>query len=240
MRKQRLIACNAVLVGIVAALAAQAAPDAADPHGHGKPDAAGRPGKAADAAGHPGKSRAGEKDTGKPDSAAVAAGADVKAAANEGSDKTKAGAKDGAESPRGAALGRRGALRELFEELKQGKLKKADVKERLGKLRESAAERRQQHQRELKERWGVALAVPSVREELQHHARRMARLNRALLVAETELTKDKDKLVERIQKLIDKEQTRHERAMDRVKSGTPASAVSAAAAADVAPKAGEK
>jgi hypothetical protein len=69
----------------------------------------------------------------------------------------------------------------------------------------------------------------------------MARLNRALLLAETEVTKDKDKLIERIQKLIDKEQERHERAMARFKS-TPATPAGSAAPAPSAATAlgGEK
>jgi hypothetical protein len=125
-------------------------------------------------------------------------------------------------------------------------VKKAELKDHLAKLRETMAERRKHHQSELKARWGAALAMPAVREELQHHARRMARLNRAMLLAQTELTKDKDKVVERIDKLIDKEQERHERAMERFKSmpSTPAAsagpAASAAPAAAAAVKAGDK
>jgi hypothetical protein len=131
----------------------------------------------------------------------------------------------------------RGALRELLSDLKQGKIKKADVKEHLAKLRDNMAERRKKHQAELKERWGATLAMPAAREELQHHARRSARLNRALLLAETELTKDRDKVVERIQKLIEKEQARHERAMERFKTSPAAPAASAAPAAAAAPAA---
>jgi hypothetical protein len=146
----------------------------------------------------------------------------------------------------GASLGkgghRRGALRALFEDLRAGKLKKGELKEHLVKLRANMAERRAQHQSELKTRWGAVLAMPSAKQELEHHARRMARLNRAALLAETEVTKDKDKLVERIQKLIDKEQERHERAMNRFKSmpNTPGASTAIAVEAAPADKGGAK
>jgi hypothetical protein len=57
----------------------------------------------------------------------------------------------------------------------------------------------------------------------------MALLNRAMVLAETE-AKDKDQLTDRISKLIDKENERHERAMERLKA-MPAPAPSAAASA---------
>ncbi len=60
-----------------------------------------------------------------------------------------------------------------------------------------------------------------MKNELTTHSRRLAQLNRALLLAESERQgKDKDKLVDRIEKLIDKENERHEKAMDRFKSGS--------------------
>jgi hypothetical protein len=79
-----------------------------------------------------------------------------------------------------------------------------------------------------------------VRTELTHHARRIAFLNRALFVAQTDAkVKDRDKLVTRIEKLLEKEHERHDRAMARLKStplppgsargpaATPASSASA-------------
>lgn len=132
---------------------------------------------------------------------------------------------------------RRGAMRQLQEDLKAGKVKKDELKDKLAKLRESAGERGKEHRQELGKRWGNALALPPVREELKHHARRMAFLNRAMVLAETEAKdKDKDKLTERISKLIDKESERHDRAMEHLKS-LPAPVASATAAPSAAPAA---
>jgi hypothetical protein len=133
--------------------------------------------------------------------------------------------------------GFRGAMRQLREDLKAGKVKKEELKDKLAKLHESAGERGKEHRHELGKRWNGALAMPAAREELKHHARRMAFLNRALVLAQTEAKdKDKDKLLERITKLIDKEDERHERAMERFKSMPPAGAsASAAPAASAAP-----
>ncbi len=225
MRKHRLIGCGAVLFGTVTvgAALAQAGPPGGPPGAHASAAAhAAKPGEKgpdADKADHgkPGhdKDDKDKGDKGKPDKPG------------------EAEAKD-ADKDKGLGKGHgHGALRELLEELKSGKLKKADVKDRIAKLRDTLAARRAEHQAELKARWGGVLAMPAVREELEHHARRMARLNRAAVLAETEVTKDKDKLVERIQKLIDKEQARHDKAMERFKSmpTTPAASAPGAAAA---------
>lgn len=234
MRKERLVACSAVLVAFIAVGAAQAGPDAPGKGAPGKPESAGHPGKP-EAKGNPGKSEM-AGNPGKPEGKRKGAGDKPGVGPDDkddpGKDKGKLGPGKG-----------RGALRALIEDLKQGKLKKAELKDHLTKLRDNLAERRKHHQGELKARWGATLAMPAVREELQHHARRMARLNRAMLLAQTELTKDKDKVVERIETLIDKEQRRHERAMERFKSmpKTPAgSAAPAASAGSAAPKAGDK
>lgn len=226
MRKHRLIA-GVVLIGAVTigAAVAQAEPPSAAPAGAGKPPHAGKPddkGKAEPSKADAAHGKAHE-DHGKPDK--------DKADKPDKPDKDKpesAGAKEG-----GPGKGR--AMRALIDDLKSGKIKKGELKDHLGKLRGNAAERRAQHQGEVKARWGSMLAMPPVREELEHHARRMARLNRALLLAETEVTKDKDKLVERIQKLIDKEQERHDRAMARFKSSPTTPAAPAAAAAPPTP-----
>jgi hypothetical protein len=131
----------------------------------------------------------------------------------------------------GAGHGMRG----LLGELKAGKIKKGDLKERLAKLSEKRGERTREHRERLKQRFGSALAMPAARQELEHHARRTARLERALLLCETEAVKDKDKLKERIQKLIDKENARHDQAMARLQSMPTTPAASAAAAAPPTP-----
>ncbi len=148
----------------------------------------------------------------------------------DGADAAKPGA---GPKPGHGHEGFRNAMRELHEQLKAGTLKKADLKAQLAKLHENSAERSKEHRRELGKRWGAALAQPAAREELKHHARRMALLNRAMLLAETEVTKDKDKVTERITKLIDKENERHERVMENLKSapGTPAASAGSAPSA---------
>jgi hypothetical protein len=223
MRQQQLVARALWLVATLTIGAAYAgegpAPsDKAKPgaeHGkgeHGKPgDAAAVPGKAEPARGEPAKG-----EHGKPDEAAAAPGKD------DGKDKGK----DEGKARRGPH-----AMRDLFAELKAGKLKKGELKDRLGELKEQRDERMKEHREELKTRFGAALAAPSAREELEHHARRMAKLDRAMVLAETEVTKDKDKLKERIQKLIDKENARHEAALEKLKAAQPAAGAAAAAPA---------
>jgi hypothetical protein len=116
---------------------------------------------------------------------------------------------------RGHAHGR-SAMRALHEELARGKIGKAQMKERLAELRASMKKRQTDHRKALAERYSGVLERPNVREELRHHARRAAFLNRALLVAQTELDAKKGaKTIERIEKLLEKEDARHERAMRR-------------------------
>jgi hypothetical protein len=135
----------------------------------------------------------------------------------------KASEKDQQPGARGAAF--RNEIRDLREELKTGKVKKEQVKDRLAKLEETRKEREQRHREALKERWGDRLAEPAVVQELQHHERRMAMLDRMLLLTETERTgKDREKLVQRVEKLIEKENSRHEKKMTELKTSTPAPA----------------
>jgi hypothetical protein len=151
----------------------------------------------------------------------------------------------GAHADRARGLGRgRGqhvsAMRSLREELRHGKLDKSEVDERLAALKENTNERCKAHREDLGKRWGSALGNAATREELRHHARRMAFLNRALLLAESEKAgKDKDKLVERIEKLIEKENARHERAMERFEP-KPQAATTQPAAAQLPSKEGAR
>jgi len=113
---------------------------------------------------------------------------------------------------------------ELRAEIKDGKLKKEDLKARFAELKAKRDERMHAHRQSLKERWGDKLAVPAVHDELARHERRLAMLDRILELAQTEKTgKDKDALTARIQGLISKENARH----DRVMQQTPAASASA-------------
>jgi hypothetical protein len=167
--------------------------------------------------------------------------ADAKASKGE----AEHGHAPGEPSGHGAHGHGRGGVFALGDDFGHGRVKKAELEARLAAIRENMGERRQAHLAELKNRWGAALTHPSCREELRHHARRQAFLARAAFVAQTEVTKDKEKLVERIEKLMAKEEERHARAMERLKSmpgaagmGPPPSTPPTTAAS--ATKAGEK
>jgi hypothetical protein len=127
----------------------------------------------------------------------------------------------------------RGGVHHLLrEEFKDGKIDKKQLEAGMAKLREQRDERRKEHRESMKRRWGGMLAAAPVRTELSQHARRSAFLNRALFVAQTDAkVKDRDKIVARIEKLLEKEHERHDRAMARLTSSPlpPGSAHAAAA-----------
>lgn len=91
-----------------------------------------------------------------------------------------------------------------------------------GRHHEGRADESKRHEqrlsklRELRGQWGQdTLKLPAVREELEHHAWRLARLKRMRDLA-TE--KKNDKVLSKVDKLEQKENTRHEKAMARLKS----------------------
>src|SRR6188768_1050478 len=134
-------------------------------------------------------------------------------------------------APDGGPPGRgpyKDAVKELFQELKAGKLSKEELKQKLTQLHATTFERQKNHREDLGKRWGNTLAKAPARDELKVHARRMAFLNRALLLAQSDTAPNKEKTVERITKLIDKENARHDQAMTRIQS-QPAQASSAPA-----------
>jgi hypothetical protein len=111
------------------------------------------------------------------------------------------------------------AVRDLRDRFKEGKLSKDELKAQLKALNDDRKQRRERHRKQLEERWGQRLAAPAAAAELRHHSRRMAHLNRMLLVAETEKKgADKDKLVARIEKLTELETQRHERKMNQIEA----------------------
>lgn len=135
--------------------------------------------------------------------------------------KAMAGA-DSADSNRGMGMGRgafRSEIRAIRDGMKDGSIKKEDVKGRLEKLRETQPERQKQHQQLIQQRWGTMLATPQAKQELTEHARRSALLDRALLLAQTEAKlPDRAKVIERIEKLSEREGSRHERVMTQLKA----------------------
>jgi len=101
--------------------------------------------------------------------------------------------------------------------------RRAKLREKLTKRRETRAARAEAERARLVERFGPAKDNPALRNELRHHAWRMARLRRIQLLAVTE---GRDPLKVRVEQLMAKEVARHEQAMQRF--ARPAPSASAA------------
>lgn len=230
---KRALAATGLLVGIVVVSNAQAEPPpgkGADTPAHGAGKHEHPPGKGPDA------------NKGPDAKAADAKGGDLGKSAGAKADKLPPGAKGAPGADPAAADGKpagrpHSELRALRDEIKAGKLKKAEVEASLSKLRDNNKERRDNHRAALKARWGEQLAKPDAQNELTVHERRMAKLNRFLLLAQTERTgKDAEKLSARIEKLIDLETARHEKRMAQITSrpsAVPAPVQSAAVNTEV-------
>jgi hypothetical protein len=108
------------------------------------------------------------------------------------------------------------------ERAEERKERAEDRKDRAERQRERHRERAE----ELRARYGRLLGEPAVQVELRLHARRMARLQTLRRVAEKE---GKTALLPRIDKLIEKERTRHQRHMEVLKSRGAAATPSASA-----------
>jgi hypothetical protein len=100
-------------------------------------------------------------------------------------------------------------LRKKMAQLAKSKNSKAreELQQERSKLR---SELQQARRTDMKKRWGKLLANDSGLAEATIHARRMARLNRARILAEAH---DKDKILARIDELIAKERARHQARM---------------------------
>jgi uncharacterized coiled-coil DUF342 family protein len=111
--------------------------------------------------------------------------------------------------------------KEIREDKKELREDRKELREDRKELREDQKQRQKARRKELREKWGDATKRPEVRAELKVHARRIARLERARKVADTA---GKKELVARIDKLLEKERARHQRAMDRLKESAPGGA----------------
>ena len=105
---------------------------------------------------------------------------------------------------------RREAMEKRAEEWKEWR---AEKKEEWEKRKATIEERRKARREELKQQWGDLAKNPAARAELKTHAERMAKLERARRLADEE---KKPELIERIDKLVQKERERHYRAMARI------------------------
>ncbi|MFO0568161.1 MAG: hypothetical protein U0263_21045, partial [Polyangiaceae bacterium] len=99
----------------------------------------------------------------------------------------------------------------------KGELKDArkDLKEAWEKLRETRKDRRKEHREALQKKWGDLPKRPAVKAELKVHAWRVARLKRIRAVADNQGKKD---AVSRVDKLLEKENTRHQKHMEKLQS----------------------
>ena len=232
--RKRELAAVAVLFGALIAADVRAEQPSPSPKSDGAPGQA--PGKGADGKALGQANRPGA-DKGKPDTAGLGKGkpgepgTPAEAIADKGKPEDP-NAKGQAIAAEHRAAGRgHSELRALRDELKAGKVKKEELEARLTKLRDTNRERQENHRAALKARWGENLAKAEAQQELKLHERRMARLNRILLLAQTEKKgKDAEKLSERIEKLVDQENARHEKRMAQI-SGAAAPAPGAPAAA---------
>ena len=158
--------------------------------------------------------------------AAVAAKADDTSPTK--TDKARAEVKEQRKELNDKLKENRAELKEKRDEVKQELKEKAadlnkaadkerkDLKEALAKLRETRAERQKADRDELRSKYGDILQQPAVREELRTHDSRIARLNQIKRVADDE---KKSKISARADKLIDRENKRHDRRMDALKTG---------------------
>jgi hypothetical protein len=86
-------------------------------------------------------------------------------------------------------------------------------------LREHFDEIRRERRRLAHARWGASALEPKAKDELAVHGRRLAQLRRMQFLAMTERKgEDRKKLLERLARLKDLEQGRHERAMQSLVS----------------------
>jgi hypothetical protein len=95
------------------------------------------------------------------------------------------------------------------------------MRARMEELRQTRMERRRQHVEAARRRYPPeVLADARVRDEFRIHARRMARLRRAELVAKTELDEPKrGEVLARVKRLMEREDARHDKRIARLRSG---------------------
>jgi hypothetical protein len=112
---------------------------------------------------------------------------------------------------------------ELKEELKnkqtelrnEAKEQSDELKQAIAKLRETRAERRKEARASLREKYGDLVLRTDTRDELRTHASRMARLQQIKRLADEQKN---TKIVARADKLIERENTRHQKQMDALKA----------------------
>lgn len=125
---------------------------------------------------------------------------------------------------------------EIAEQLRSGNPRPEELKKQLEELRLLRNDRRNEQRASLRQRWGESAHKPDVKDELERHARRLARLQRLEVIAATERTGDQRKrLIARIEQLRTLEDKRHEQAMKKLAPEASAGPEASASAAPVAP-----
>jgi hypothetical protein len=153
-----------------------------------------------------------------------------------------AGQAGSAPAPSGSGPGRwfgpHSSQGDLADQFRRRRPKPEEAQARIGELRQTLAARRQAHREFIRAEFGgAAVSNPDLVAELKKHARRVAFLNRAKLVATTELDEPKrTTTLARIDKLITQEQSRHDAVIQKLKAA-PAPSASALAATSGAPAA---
>jgi hypothetical protein len=131
-------------------------------------------------------------------------------------------------APSGSSQWSRSGQEELAESFRHHRPKPDEVEAKLRELRATAEVRRDAHRALLRTQFTSAtLERQDLRDELAKHARRVAFLNRAKLVATTELDEPtRGAALARIDRLTAKEEARHASVIQRVKTVAAAPAPS--------------
>jgi hypothetical protein len=126
-------------------------------------------------------------------------------------------ARDAKDALRSADRAVKGAAQEVKKDLQQAAADVSkEVREWRDKLRATRQERRAEERKAIRDKWGALVDKPRVREELTRHARRMAYLNYMERLAKD--LKKKDSVVDRVEKVRDREKARHEKRMDALRA----------------------
>ncbi len=135
------------------------------------------------------------------------------AEAMEKAGKAKADAKEAREDAKEARKDAKEAREDAREARKEAH---AAVRATWAELKASRQTRRTERREALKEQWGDdVLKRPAAQAELKVHARRLARLYRMRTLAKEA---NKDAVVTQVDKLIEREKTRHNKRMDTIKT----------------------
>jgi hypothetical protein len=126
---------------------------------------------------------------------------------------------------------------EVGETFRKHRPKPAEIEAKLAELRATHAERRAAHLAAIKTRFsGPALHDKALVAELRAHARRLAFLSRAKFIASTQLDEPRrGATLTRIDKLMTRENERHERKVQKIKQAIAAPNASGVPSAAPAP-----